>query len=193
MLSIGFQDRSRLNEQSTSRDTALLDTNVADDDECSGDGGDREHRMQLTIPLRPAAPIAFLASTSTLVLLRSMHSIQDVTLVLELLIIITRIPLVQQCHLSSHHCVPSPSMLLPAALQIVCNMQHLLKSVKLVFWKVLMQFEPSIPSLQALRSTCCRGVDTHSCIAGGAASVGNIRATATIGALSARAYCGKIE
>ena len=86
-----------MNEQSTSRDTAaLLDTIVADDGECSGDDGDREHRMQLTIPLRPAAPIPFLASTSTLVLLHTMHSIQDVTLALELLIVITRIPLVQQ-------------------------------------------------------------------------------------------------
>jgi hypothetical protein len=84
----------------------LLDTIVSDDGECSG--GDREHRMQLTIPLRPAAPIAFLESTSTLVLLRIMNNIQDVTLVLEFLILISRIPLVQQYHLSSHQCVPSP-------------------------------------------------------------------------------------
>jgi hypothetical protein len=93
LSSTGFQDRSSLNEQSTSRDTALPDTVAADEGECFDGGDDREHRMQLTILLRPAARIPFLASTSTLVLLFIMHDIRDLSLFVNL---IACIPSVQQ-------------------------------------------------------------------------------------------------
>lgn len=74
LSSTGFHDRSSLNE-SRSRETALPDTVAADGGKYFDGGDDREQRMQLTILRRPAAPMAFLASTSTLVLLFIIHDI----------------------------------------------------------------------------------------------------------------------